>query len=76
HRLKELDDAILDVDDRLGVAESELLASLDRQAQAAVANAAKQVSAVTALSPRAIVDVAFVVFSAARLLRRIAGIYG
>jgi putative membrane protein len=31
---------------------------------------------VTALSPRAIVDVAFVVFSAARLLRRIAGIYG
>ncbi len=30
----------------------------------------------TALSPRAIVDVAFVVFAAVRLLRRIAAIYG
>jgi putative membrane protein len=38
--------------------------------------AAKQVSVVTALSPRAIVDVAFVVYAAARLLGRIARIYG
>ncbi len=33
-------------------------------------------SAVTALSPRAIVDVAFVIFAGVRLLRRIATIYG
>jgi putative membrane protein len=41
-----------------------------------IAATATQVSVVTALSPRAIVDVAFVVFAAARLLRRIARIYG
>ncbi|WP_430910249.1 YcjF family protein [Methylobacterium sp. sgz302541] len=75
-RLDALGDAILDVDDRIGLAEHELLASLDTQATNAVATAAKQVSAVTALSPRAIVDVAFVVYSAVRLLRRIAAIYG
>jgi len=75
-RLDTLGDAILDVDDRLGLAERELLAPLDRQARQAIATAAKQVSGVTALSPRAIVDVAFVVFSAVRLLRRIAAIYG
>ncbi|MGU3538182.1 YcjF family protein [Methylobacterium sp. A54F] len=75
-RLDALGDAILDVEDRLGIAEHELLADLDRQARNAIAAAAKQVSAVTALSPRAIVDVAFVVFSAVRLLRRLATIYG
>jgi putative membrane protein len=75
-RLDTLGDAILDVDDRIGLAEHELLAPLDRQARNAIASAAKQVSAVTALSPRAIVDVAFVVFAAVRLLRRIATIYG
>ncbi len=75
-RLDAVGDAILDVDDRLALAEGALLSPLDRQAKAAIAAAASQVSAVTALSPRAIVDVAFVVFSAARLLRRIAAIYG
>ena len=75
-RLDASADAILDVDDRIGLAEHELLSPLDRQARNAIATAAKQVSGVTALSPRAIVDVAFVVFSAVRLLRRIAAIYG
>ncbi|KQP31111.1 hypothetical protein ASF49_11060 [Methylobacterium sp. Leaf104] len=75
-RLATLGDAILDVDDRIGLAEHELLVPLDRQVRNAIAAAAKQVSAVTALSPRAIVDVAFVIFAAVRLLRRIATIYG
>lgn len=75
-RLATLGDAILDVDDRIGLAEHELLAPLDRQARNAIAGSAKQVSAVTALSPRAILDVVFVVFAAVRLLRRIATIYG
>lgn len=75
-RLATLGDAILDVEDRIGLAEHELLAPLDARARNAIATAAKQVSAVTALSPRAIVDVAFVVFAAVRLLRRIAAIYG
>lgn len=75
-RLDTLGDAILDVDDRIGLAEHELLSPLDRQARNAIASAAKQVSGVTALSPRAIVDVAFVIFASVRLLRRIATIYG
>ena len=75
-RLEGTADAILDVDDRIGLAERELLADLDRQARNAIATAGKQVSAVTALSPRAIVDVAFVLFAGVRLLRRIAAIYG
>jgi putative membrane protein len=75
-RLKGLSDEIIDADDRLAIAERELLAPLDAQAKRAIAGAAKQVSLVTAVSPRAIVDVAFVVFAAVRLLRTLARIYG
>lgn len=75
-RLKELTDEIIDADDRLAIAERELLAPLDVQAKRAIAAAAKQVSLVTAVSPRAIVDVAFVIFAAVRLLRTLARIYG
>jgi putative membrane protein len=75
-RLNALSGEIIDADDRLAIAERELLAPLDAQAKRAIAGAAKQVSLVTAISPRAIVDVAFVIFAAVRLLRRIARIYG
>ncbi len=75
-RLKALTDEIIDADDRLAIAERELLAPLDAQARRAIAGAAKQVSLVTAVSPRAIVDVAFVIFAAVRLLRTLARIYG
>jgi putative membrane protein len=75
-RLKALGDEIIDADDRLAIAERELVAPLDLQAKRAIAAAAKQVSLVTAVSPRAIVDVAFVVFAAVRLLRVLARIYG
>jgi putative membrane protein len=75
-RLKGLTDEIIDADDRLAIAERELLAPLDAQAKRAIAGAAKQVSLITAVSPRAIVDVAFVIFAAVRLLRTLARIYG
>lgn len=75
-RIKALTDEIIDADDRLAIAESELLVPLDAQAKRAIAAAAKQVSLVTAVSPRAIVDVAFVIFAAMRLLRTLARIYG
>jgi putative membrane protein len=75
-RLRALTDEILDADDRLAIAERELLAPLDAQAKRAIAGAAKQVSLVTAVSPRAIVDVAFVIFAAVRLLRTLSRIYG
>ena len=74
--LAALGDEILEPEDRLAIAERELLRPLDAQAKRAIAGAAKQVSVVTALSPRAIVDVAFVMYAAARLLGRIARIYG
>jgi putative membrane protein len=75
-RLANLADEIIDAEDRLAIAERELVAPLDAQAKRAIAAASKQVSLVTAVSPRAIVDVAFVIFAAVRLLRTLARIYG
>ena len=49
---------------------------LDARARAEVAAAAKRVSLVTALSPRAVLDVIFVAAQVVRLTRRIAEIYG
>jgi putative membrane protein len=74
--IEEVRDAILDAQDRLVTAERALLAQRDQDAKRVVAQAAKQVSLVTALSPRAIIDVAFVLYSAARVLRRVSAIYG
>jgi len=75
-RINGWSEEIIDAEDRLAIAERELLAPLDLQAKRAIAGAAKQVSVVTAVSPRAIIDVAFVVYAAMRLLRAIARIYG
>ncbi|NNM74690.1 YcjF family protein [Enterovirga aerilata] len=75
-RVRDVEDEIMDAEDRLALAERTLLAPLDEEAKRAIAGAARQVSVVTAISPRAIVDVAFVLYAAAKLLRRIARIYG
>lgn len=61
--------------DMLAVAERDLMAPLDALAKAQIAQAARRVSLVTAVSPRAIVDVVFVLVACARLLRAIAAIY-
>jgi putative membrane protein len=61
--------------DVLAVAERHLLVPLDAAAQAQIAQAARRVSLVTAVSPRALIDVVFVLVACARLLRAIAGIY-
>lgn len=61
--------------DVLAIAERSLMTPLDAAAQAQIANAARRVSLVTAVSPRALVDVLFVLVACARLLRTIAGIY-
>jgi putative membrane protein len=68
--------AIIDGRDLVDVAERALLRPLDVRAQGAIADAAKRVSLVTAISPRAILDVAFVAAQIVRLVRRIAEIYG
>ena len=68
--------AVIDGRDLIDVAERALLRPLDDKAQAEIAAAAKRVSLVTAISPRAILDVVFVVAQIVRLIRRIAEIYG
>jgi len=68
--------AIIDGRDLIDVTERALLRPLDDRAQGEIAAAAKRVSLVTAISPRAVLDVVFVVAQIIRLVRRIAEIYG
>lgn len=58
------------------LAEDALLAPLDRAARAEVEAAARQVTAVTALVPIALADVATALSASLRMIRRIAEIYG
>lgn len=74
--LADTKDDIIDGRDLIGLAETELLGPLDRRAQTLILDAAKRVSVVTAVSPRALVDIAYVVFEAGRLVRRLAELYG
>ena len=67
---------IMDGRDLLVLAERDLVAPLDARAKALASAAARRVSVVTAVSPRAFFDVAFVLFESVRLIRRIAAIYG
>jgi putative membrane protein len=71
-----LDGDIVDGAALVRLAEAELLAPLDAQARAMILDAAKRVSLVTAVSPRAFFDVAYVVFEAGRLVRRLSELYG
>jgi putative membrane protein len=67
---------IIDGADLVRLAERELMEPLDRDARRIVADAAKRVSLVTAVSPRAVVDVLFVLMTALSLVRRLAYLYG
>lgn len=60
----------------LTLADRVLVQPRDERARMAIATAAKRVSMVTAISPRAIVDVLFVAAQSVMLTRRIAEIYG
>lgn len=67
---------IIDGRDVVQLAERELLASLDEEASRLVTNAAKRVSVVTAVSPRAAIDMLFVLVTAIGLVRKLALLYG
>jgi putative membrane protein len=67
---------IIDGKDLVDLAERNLVAPLDAQASREIAAAAKRVSVVVAVSPRAVLDVVFVGAQAIMLMRRIAEIYG
>ena len=74
--LAELKDDIIDGGDLVRLAEAEILGPLDARAKIMILDAAKRVSLVTAVSPRALVDIAYVVFEAGRLIRRLSELYG
>ncbi len=67
---------IIDGADYVRLAERELLSPLDAEAKQMVSAAAKRVSLVTAISPRAAVDMLFVLFNTLFLIRRLATLYG
>jgi putative membrane protein len=67
---------IIDGADLVRLAERDLMPPLDEEARRLVTAAAKRVSVVTAVSPRAAVDMAFVLFTAVRLIRALAELYG
>jgi putative membrane protein len=69
-------DDIIDGGDLIRLAERELMGPLDEEARRLVSAAAKRVSVVTAVSPRAAIDVFFVLLTAVGLVRKLALLYG
>ncbi|MHA7777691.1 YcjF family protein [Roseibium sp. M-1] len=67
---------VIDGRDLVKLAERDLLASLDLEARRIVMNSAKRVSIVTAVSPRALVDLLAVLFENLRTIRRLSALYG
>jgi putative membrane protein len=74
--LKATEGDIIDTAGLILLAERELLGPLDRDARALILSASRRVSVVTAVSPRAFVDLLYVLFEATRLVRAMADLYG
>ena len=66
---------IIDGRDLIGLAETELMPPFDEAARRLVMTSAKRVALVTAISPRALVDVIFVAAQILRLIRQLAALY-
>ncbi|SEC91277.1 YcjF family protein [Bradyrhizobium erythrophlei] len=69
-------DDIIDGADMIRLAERELMTPLDEEARRLVSTAAQRVSVVTAVSPRAMIDVLFVFVASLRMIRQLARLYG
>jgi putative membrane protein len=69
-------DDIIDGADMIKLAERELMTPLDAEARRLVSSAAQRVSIVTAISPRAAIDILFVFVASLRLIRQLARLYG
>jgi putative membrane protein len=74
--LKRHESEIIDGADMIRLAERELMTPLDTEARRLVSQAAQRVSIVTAISPRAMIDMLFVLVAALRLIRQLARLYG
>ncbi|MER0237464.1 TIGR01620 family protein [Fulvimarina sp. MAC8] len=75
-KLADLKDEVVDGADLIRIAERDILGPLDSQAVALVLATSKRTSVVTAVSPKAIVDVAYVLFESVKLIRRMSELYG
>ncbi len=75
-RLAEHEYDIMNAEELLRLDERTLIAPLDPAARSIVAAAAKRVSVVTAISPNAVIDMAFVATQNLRMLRKLATLYG
>ena len=67
---------IIDGRDLIGLAETQLLLPFDETARRMIMASAKRVAVVTAISPRAVVDLLFVGSEILRLIRGLATLYG
>ncbi|HUV32904.1 MAG TPA: TIGR01620 family protein [Devosiaceae bacterium] len=67
---------VFDGAELIRLAERDLMGPLDARARALIATSSRRIAVVTAVSPRALVDLAFVGFESVRLSRRIAELYG
>ncbi|WDR03774.1 TIGR01620 family protein [Devosia algicola] len=76
---KDVDDHarhLFDGNELIDLAERGLMSPLDRKAKALTAASARRVALVTAVSPRALVDIMFVIYESIRLAGAIAALYG
>lgn len=67
---------LFDGHELVALAERSLMAPLDARARALTAASARRVALVTAVSPRALIDIGFVIFESFRLAGAIARLYG
>jgi putative membrane protein len=74
--LRQLEQDIIDGSDLIDLTERNLMRPMDKQARTLVMASAKRVSVVTAISPRALIDIGYVLYENIKLIRRIADLYG
>lgn len=65
-----------DGNEMMALAERSLMAPLDARARALTAASARRVALVTTVSPRALIDIAFVIYESIRLAGAVAALYG
>ncbi|MEP2557073.1 MAG: TIGR01620 family protein, partial [Rhizobiaceae bacterium] len=74
--VKEHREEIIDGRDMISLLERDFMHPLDQQAKSLVMASAKRVSVVTAVSPRALIDIGYVLYENTKLIRQIAELYG
>jgi putative membrane protein len=75
-RLKTHADVVMAPDDRIKLAERDLMGLLDESALGLIARAARRVTLLTAITPAAALDILFVAALNLRMLRELATLYG